>query len=99
MSTSEPVKSEDPISQLNKSMQTAFLGKLKNKIQEKLIKLRLKLEQVDTHMIDYLQLKQNKRAVTEQYFKSLGKLTVLKIANKGIEFKNLFDYFVLDTIK
>lgn len=72
---------------------------LKEVLEAKLKKLRIKLEKVDVELVDQVQAHQSKQAIYESYFSSLGELSVIKCGVKGLDFRHIFDYLALVLIK
>jgi hypothetical protein len=67
--------------------------------QENIKHIRLKLETVDTKIIKIINEKQDKTAVHQSYFNSLGQMSVIKCGTKNISMSHIFDYFALGLIK
>ena len=74
-------------------------GLLKQKLEFRLKALRMKLEKVDVDFIRQLQSHQAKQQVFQQFYQSLGEISVIKCGIKGLDFRHIFDYFALALIR
>ena len=80
---------------------------VKNKIQEtiehmfnkQIAKLSSKLEQIDIMITEELQQHIIKRGLTQQYYRDLGRMAVIKCGIKGLDFSHIFDYLALEMLK
>ena len=72
---------------------------MKESLEAKLKKLSLKLERVDVQLVNQLQQHQNTQQIYQQFYCSLGELSVIKCGIKGLDFRHIFDYLALVLIK
>ena len=62
-------------------------------------KLQIKLQKVDSDLIQLIQNQQIKQNIYSSFFSSVGSISVIKCGIKGLEFSHIFDYFAMAIIK
>jgi hypothetical protein len=72
---------------------------IKDMFTENIKKIQIKLEKVDSELIQFLQNQQMKQNIYSSYFSAIGKLAVIKCGTKGVDFAHIYDYLVIALIK